>query len=88
MSLSIYTNAFYIDPSHRRPISPIYMEYIMKMIGFRDVHIMYTDHSRVDDELPPIKGGNIENVDEINAAVKRLSEKLYGSQDYAVIALK
>lgn len=88
MCLSIYTNAFYIDPSHRRPISPIYMEYIMKMIGFRDVHIMYTDHSRVDDELPPIKGGNIENVDEINAAVKRLSEKLYGSQDYAVIAMK
>ena len=88
MCLSIYTNAFYIDPSHRRPIHPIYIEYIMKMIGFEEVHILYTEHSRVEDELPQIKGGNIENVEEINAAVKRLSDKLYGSQDYAVIAMK
>lgn len=88
MCLSIYTDAFYIDPSHRRPVHPLYIEYIMRMVGFEDVKIVYIDKSRAGDGIPEIKGEGIENLDEVNEAIKKMSDKIYGCQDFAVVARK
>ena len=32
---------FFIDPTHKWPVHPEYMEYIIKNIGFRDPKIVY-----------------------------------------------
>ncbi len=82
-SLSIYVNAFYLDPSHVKPVHPETMRYLLKNAGFRNVEIVYTENSRPDITIPPIKGE-----DEFNQAMSRVSEMLFGSQDYAVIARK
>lgn len=86
-SLAIYTNSFYMDPSHQKPIHPQTLKYIAEKAGFTSVEILYTESSRLPFEIPEIKIEN-ENLDEFNQAMERVSELLYGSQDYSIIARK
>lgn len=87
-SLAIYTHAFYMDPSHVKPVHPMTMEYFLKNAGFKDVNVIYTPCSRLDTEIPRLDGENIKNLDAFNDAMHVVSETLFGSQDYAIIARK
>lgn len=87
-SLSIYTNAFYIDPSHIKPVHPLTMQYYLEKAGFKDISIIYTENSRPPFDIPELKVEGGENTEEFNKAMKKVSEMLFGSQDYAVIATK
>lgn len=84
-SLAIYTNAFYIDPSHMKPVHPLTMKYFLEKAGFREISIVYTEQSRPPFEIPEL---DIDGAGEFNSAMKNVSDLLYGSQDYAVIAVK
>ncbi|MCR4795893.1 MAG: class I SAM-dependent methyltransferase [Ruminococcus sp.] len=85
-SLSIYTNAFYIDPSHIKPVHPLTMQYYLEKAGFKDIGIIYTENSRPSFEIPELKCEG--DTEEFNKAMKKVSEMLFGSQDYAVVATK
>ncbi len=87
-SLAIYTHAFYIDPSHIKPVHPLTMQYFLQKTGFKKIEILYTECSKLDVSIPEIKGEGIENADEFNKAMKLVSDTLFGSQDYAIIAKK
>jgi len=87
-SLAIYTNAFYIDPSHIKPVHPLTMKYYLEKAGFRDIEIIYTEASRPPYEIPELRLSGGENTEEFNKAMKQVSALLYGSQDYAVVAVK
>lgn len=84
-SLAIYTNAFYIDPSHIKPVHPLTMKYLLEKAGFTKTDIIYTEHSKPPFKIPEL---DIEGAGEFNNAMKNVSDLLYGSQDYAVIAIK
>lgn len=86
-SLAIYTECFYMDPSHQKPVHPFTLKYIAEKAGFSQVDILYTDSSRLPFSIPKLKENEPDFV-EFNKAMQRLSELLYGSQDYAVIARK
>lgn len=87
-SLAIYTHAFYMDPSHMKPVHPLTMEYFLRNAGFKDINIVYTPCSRLETEIPRLDGENIKNLDAFNDAMHVVSETLFGSQDYAIIARK
>ena len=87
-SLSIYTNAFYIDPSHIKPVHPLTMQYFLEKAGFRDIKIIYTKNSRPPFEIPELKIDSDGNTEEFNKALKQVSEMMFGSQDYAAVAVK
>ena len=82
-SLSIYANAFYLDPSHIKPVHPETISYFLKNAGFKNVDIIYTENSRPDITIPPICGE-----EEFNNAMNKVQQMLFGSQDYAAIARK
>ncbi len=84
-SLAIYTNAFYIDPSHIKPVHPLTMKYYLEKAGFRNIETLFTENSRPPYSIPELA---LEGAGEFNSAMKQLSDILYGSQDYAVIAVK
>ncbi len=86
-SLAIYTSAFYIDPSHQKPVHPFTLKYIAEKAGFSKVDILYTDSSRPPFSIPKIKEDE-PDFDRFNEAMQKVSELLFGSQDYAVIARK
>lgn len=87
-SLAIYTHAFYMDPSHQKPVHPLTLKYFTEQAGFRDVHILFTEESRLDEQIPLLEGKQIENLAAFNKSMQKVSESLFGSQDYAVIARK
>ena len=87
-SLSIYTNAFYIDPSHIKPVHPLTMQYYLEKAGFRDIEIIYTESSRPPFEIPALRCEGAENTAEFNEAMKKVSDMMFGSQDYAIVATK
>lgn len=86
-SLSIYTNAFYIDPSHIKPVHPFTMKYYLETAGFRNIEIVFTENSKPDKTIPEIRVPG-EDTKEFNDAMKQVAAMLYGSQDYAVVAVK
>lgn len=86
--LATFTNAFYIDPSHNKPVHPLTIQYIVEKAGFQQVEILYTDKSRSPIVIPKIESKDIANLDEFNQAMQKVSNMLFGSQDYAVIARK
>ena len=88
MSLAVFTHAFYIDPSHVKPVHPLTVKYIMERAGYREIEIIFTPGSRLEGGLPALKGEGIENAEAFNRAVAELNDVIYGSQDYAVIARK
>jgi len=87
-SLAIYTHAFYMDPSHGKPVHPLTLQYCAQKAGFKDVVILYTQSSLLPVSIPKLEGTNIQNVDEFNNAMEIVSGTLFGSQDYAIIAKK
>ncbi|MBP0957367.1 MAG: methyltransferase domain-containing protein [Oscillospiraceae bacterium] len=82
-SLSIYVNAFYIDPSHVKPVHPETLKYLLKNAGFSSIETVFTESSKPDITIPPLK-----NEEEFNTAMATVQNMLFGSQDYAVIARK
>ena len=88
MSLAIYTNSFYLDPSHIKPVHPFTMKYILEKSGFRNVEIIFTESSRDTYKIPRLTGKEIEGLEEFNYVMNAVSDRLFGSQDYAIIAQK
>lgn len=88
MCLSIFTHAFYIDPSHNKPVHPLTVKYILERAGYSEIKIIYPEVSKYPEQIPMLKGDGIENIDEFNAAIVKLNDVLYGHQDYAIIAKK
>ena len=86
-SVAIYTECFYIDPSHQRPVHPYTLKYLAEKVGFKDVSIKYTESSRMSFHIPELKMGD-NNLQDFNDAMAHVSEVLYGSQDYALIERK
>lgn len=84
-SLAIYTQCFYMDPSHQKPVHPLTLKYIAEKAGFSSVEILYTQESRMPYEIPKLREKD-EDFREFNEAMGRVSDLLYGSQDYAIIA--
>ncbi len=87
-SLAIYTQSFYMDPSHKRPVHPRTLQYIAQKQGFSDVQILYTENSRMPYEIPRLSDKEEGREHEFDIAMQHVSDLLYGSQDYAVIARK
>ena len=85
-SLAIYTQSFYVDPSHQKPIHPLTLKYIAETAGFTDVQIYFVEGSGLNESVPQLVGEGLENLEEFNKALQRMGDYLYGAQDYAIIA--
>lgn len=88
MSLAIFTHAFYIDPSHNKPVHPLTLQYFMQKSGFSNTQILFTENSKLDEQIPDLRGTSIDNLHEFNESMNKITDLLYGSQDYAIIAIK
>lgn len=86
-TLAIYNGGFYIDPTHVKPVHPLTLEFLCKALGFSDVHIHYFSPLPDEYKFPHIVG-EIDNISEVNSAIDRLNDTLYGFQDYVVVAVK
>ncbi len=68
-------NAFYLDPTHVRPVPPDALVFLCDAAGFRDLRVEF---------LSPLPAN--ERLEERSENDVRLNEMLFGPQDYAVTA--
>lgn len=92
--LSFFSFAnFYIDISHKRPVHPETLRFLLNAAGFREIQIELIAPVRDDARLKKIKKGerNDEYNEEIeiyNHNIDMLNATIYGPQDYALIGIK
>ena len=91
LTLSTYTNAFYVDPSHQKPVHPLTIMYLLEKAGFekRQIRMVQPKCSSSDRSLKALELDGVDgNLAEFNQSLQELSNHLYGPQDYAIIATK
>jgi ubiquinone/menaquinone biosynthesis C-methylase UbiE len=69
---------FYFDPTHRNPLPPQMIQFLLESRGFYRVTIQKL-HPYPEEEKIPDDGSEV---------VKRFNQRFYGPQDYAVIGYK
>jgi len=92
--LTVFSGAFFADPTHQNPIHPEAARRLMELAGFDDVKIEFVHPVSEDDKLKPLPLEGIEDpslrraVEALNANIERLNSLLYGFADYAVVGRK
>jgi O-antigen chain-terminating methyltransferase len=84
-SLAIFHGYFYVDITHIKPIHPELIQYVFEYYGFKDVEHLFS--LKADFYIPQLVVGDYD-LSAYNAAMNRVSDTLYGHQDYAVIGKK
>jgi O-antigen chain-terminating methyltransferase len=74
-NLRVGAYAFYNDPTHRHPIPPELLRFLVEHRGFAETEIVRLHPFTVEEHL-----------EASNADTRRLNDLLFGPQDYAVIA--
>lgn len=82
-SLIVFTEAYFMDLSHKRMLHPYTVQFLLESNGFSEASIRYmnkVEDLRIpqSDQLP----------EEINKALNKLSDVVYGYRDYAIIGRK
>jgi SAM-dependent methyltransferase len=80
-SLITFSRAWSIDPSHRQPLHPLTLQFLVDQAGFARSEIVYASPVEEGTSLEP-EGGSA--AAERNVA--RLNALLFAAQDYAVVA--
>jgi len=87
--LAIYSQSFFLDPTHARPIPAQLMRFLLEEAGFRDVSVRYV--SPVAPELPQLPTfGHSEDVAVArwNREAERFNQTYFGFRDYAITGVK
>ena len=92
--LSFFSFAnFYLDMSHKRPVHPETLGFLLNVAGFREIKIELIAPVRDDARLKKIKIGerrdeHSEEIEIYNHNIDMLNAIIYGPQDYALIGIK
>jgi SAM-dependent methyltransferase len=79
---------FHRDLTHLRPIHPETLEFVCSAVGFGRVEIRRLSPTPEAELLPTVRREVGPLAGDLNTVIDALNERLYGYQDYAVIAWK
>jgi O-antigen chain-terminating methyltransferase len=86
-SLYVFARAFYVDPTHLRPVHPAYLTFLFREAGFSSVNIDWRSPPPAEDVLQEVpESATLPR--EVNANVKRLNQLLFAPQDYLLEAVR
>jgi SAM-dependent methyltransferase len=77
--LAIFSQTFYIDPTHVRPVPAAQLRFFMEEAGFRDIRVHYLS-PLADARLPQLPGDD--------EATRRFNATFFGSMDYGITGVK
>jgi SAM-dependent methyltransferase len=82
-NLDVGASTFHIDPTHRKPVHPLWLEFLLTSRGFVDVEIRYLNPTReIKVPVPSVDGDDPELLKTLADAV------LFGPRDYGALARK
>lgn len=83
-SLYVYARAFWLDPTHTKPVHPRYLEFALTKAGFSALHFEWTALPSDAERLHPDPAGS----DTANENIRRANELLFAAQNYRVVATR
>ena len=89
--MAIFSQSFYNDPTHVRPIPPALMRVLISEAGFQRVATHFLSPSPATlPAIPHLKSAAIEPeaLRAWNAAVTKFNDTFFGGMDYAVIGYR
>jgi SAM-dependent methyltransferase len=82
-NLEVGASTFHIDPTHRKPVHPLWLEFLLTTRGFVDVELRYLNPAReVQVTVPSVGGDEPELLRTLANAV------LFGPRDYGALGRK
>lgn len=87
-SLFVHSHSLWLDPSHSRPVHPLYLDFVCREAGFERVDTVYASPVPDDQALPEIPDDGSELAGTLSVIVERLNQAVFGPQDYAIIATR
>jgi SAM-dependent methyltransferase len=84
-SFYVYAHAFYLDPTHTRPVHPLFLMFLFDRAGFEKVELEWRSPPPAAALLEPVPGED-DLSRAVNENIARLNAVLYGPQDFAIIA--
>ena len=84
-NLAIGACNFYLDPTHRQPIPPALLEFLVRSRGFPRTEIRRLHEHRIEDPFGPMPD-EISRVPELSLVIALVKQAYYSAPDYAVIA--
>jgi SAM-dependent methyltransferase len=86
--LAIFSQSFYLDPTHVRPVPAAQVRFLMEEAGFLDINVHYLS-TAADSGLPELpKHPDDSSFQDWNAAAERFNETYFRFLDYGVVASK
>jgi O-antigen chain-terminating methyltransferase len=84
--LSVFTlvQVYYLDPSHRSPVHPQALKFMLEAAGFDEVEIRYSSPLERE-RLQPLPGAD-ERTSVLNRNIDRLNDLLFAPAHYAAVA--
>ena len=81
-SLYVFARAFYVDPTHDRPIHPVYLRFLAEKSGFRQVVLEWRSPPPESEVLQLVGDGPAD------ANLERVNSVLFAPQDYVLVATR
>jgi hypothetical protein len=75
---------YWKDPTHRHPVYPDYLNYLLKYIGFKEITISYFDEVSEQISLSEEKINDAQ----LQESIKKIKEFLFKPTKYFVLAIK
>lgn len=92
--LSVFSGAFYLDPTHQKPIHPLLARFLLEAAGFKETTVRFLSPYPPEMRLQPLESAwwmrriESEYLDILNDNFAKLNDLLWGCQDYAAIGKK
>ncbi|MGB7296640.1 MAG: class I SAM-dependent methyltransferase [Candidatus Aminicenantales bacterium] len=86
LSVFALVQVYFLDPSHRSPIHPQALKFLLETAGFEDAEITYSSPLE-SERLQPLPGAD-ERASILNRNIDSLNELLFAPVNYAAIARK
>src|SRR2546423_4960519 len=86
-SLYVYAHAFYLDPTHVRPVHPAYLRFLFSEAGFSSVALEWRSPAPDADTLEEVPEST-ELDKQMNENIRRLNQLLFAPQDYLLTATR
>lgn len=86
-SLYAHARAMWLDPTHLKPVHPIYLEFLVRQGGFEQVEFEWTATPSDDERLLTIDGDDPDAA-VANENVRRLNQLIFAPQNYRVTATR
>lgn len=84
-NLSVGASTFYIDPTHAKPVHPLFLDHLLVSRGFVDVELRYL-HADRGSQLP-VPGDETWDQSLVRL-IEQINKLFFGPRDYAALAFK